>query len=150
MSHGLRSSYDDSPRSCGPIVLPDGIIQVRLRNGIRLNRKFIFDDKLFSLFLWTFRVYLTLDKSIRLTNSRSRITLSLSSNGGSAALIHPNGKVYQFGSFVEIVAYDGNETNNYVYVWEKFIVFQSNIIFIGSKIILSVSTSFQAIRKNVA
>lgn len=59
---------------------------------------------------------MTLDKAIRLTNSRSRITISLSSNGGSAALIHPNGKVYQFGSFVEIVAYDGNEANNYVYV----------------------------------
>lgn len=63
-----------------------------------------------------FRVYLTLDKSIRITNSRSHITISLSSNGGSAALIHPNGKVYQCGSLVEIVAYDGNETNDYVYV----------------------------------
>lgn len=117
LSHGMRSSYDDSPRSCGPIALPNGTIQVRLRNGIRFGNLVFVRPTALPCIIFNFRVYLTLDKSIRLTNSRSRITMSLSSNGGSAALIHPNGKVYQFGSFVEIVAYDGNETNNYVYVW---------------------------------
>lgn len=69
-----------------------------------------------SMFHCKFRVYLTLDKSVRVTNSRHNITISLSSNGCSAAMIHPNGKVYQYGSLVEIVAYDGNETNDFVYV----------------------------------
>lgn len=108
---------DDSPRSCGPIALPNGTIQVRLRNGIRLAIQFSNRFRRGNKFcLYLFRVDMTLDKAIRLTNNRSRITMSLSSNGGSAALIHPNGKVYQFGSFVEIVAYDGNDTNNYMYV----------------------------------
>lgn len=115
LSHGLRNCYDDSPRSCGPVALPNGTIQVRLRNGIRLE---IFSSSSHSVFLalFSFRVYITLDKSVRVTNSRHHISISLSSNGCSAAMIHPNGKVYQYGSLVEIVAYDGNEANDYVYV----------------------------------
>ncbi|KAG4066330.1 hypothetical protein HA402_000554 [Bradysia odoriphaga] len=109
LSHGLHNCFDDSPRSCGPVALPNGTIQVRLRHGIR--------------------VYFTLDKSVRVTNSRHHISLSLSSNGCSAAMIHPNGKVYQYGSLVEIVAYDGNETNDYVRyakMWHKGISFTRN------------------------
>ena len=57
---------------------------------------------------------MTLDRAVRVTNSKSRIAISLSSAASSAALIHPNGKVYQFGSRVEIVAYDGMQNNNFV------------------------------------
>lgn len=42
LSLGVRSSFEDSPRSCGPIILPNGTIQVRLRNGIRFIKKIHF------------------------------------------------------------------------------------------------------------
>ena len=57
---------------------------------------------------------MTLDRAIRVVNQRSMVAISLSSNGSSSALIHPNGRVYQYGSKVEIIAYDGMKTNNFV------------------------------------
>lgn len=57
---------------------------------------------------------MTLDKSVRVVNSKSRIAIALDSSTSSAALFHPNGKVYQFGTQVEIVAYDGMQSNNFV------------------------------------
>ncbi|CAD7078019.1 unnamed protein product [Hermetia illucens] len=98
----------DSTRSCGPMALPNGTIQIRLRDGIRVD--------------------MTLDKAVRVVNQRSRVAISLSSNGSSSALIHPNGRVYQYGSRVEIVAYDGMKTNNYVRyakMWYKGVSFTS-------------------------
>lgn len=59
-------------------------------------------------------VDMTLDKAVRVINCKSRIAISLASTASSAALIHPNGKVYQYGTRVEIVAYDGMQKNNYV------------------------------------
>lgn len=57
---------------------------------------------------------MTLDKAVRVTNCKSQIAISMAGTANSAALIHPNGMVYQYGSRVEIVAYDGMQTNNYV------------------------------------
>lgn len=57
---------------------------------------------------------MTLDKAVRVTNTLSEIVISLSSGGDSAAVNHPNGKVYQLGPFVEIIAFDGKLNNNYV------------------------------------
>lgn len=59
-------------------------------------------------------VDMTLDKAVRVTNCKSQIAISMAGTANSAALIHPNGMVYQYGSRVEIVAYDGMQTNNYV------------------------------------
>lgn len=42
---------------------------------------------------------------------RSGIVLALSSTGSSAALIHPNGRVYQYGSRVEILTNDTHGNN---------------------------------------
>lgn len=98
----------DSSRSCGPIALPNGTIQIRLRDGIRVD--------------------MTLDKAIRVINQRSRVAMSLSSKGSSSALIHPNGRVYQYGSRVEIVCYDGLKNNNFVRyakMWYKGVSFTS-------------------------
>lgn len=57
---------------------------------------------------------MTLDKSVRVTNSKSRIAISLANTASSAALYHPNGKIYQYGSRVEVIAYDGMQNNNFV------------------------------------
>lgn len=57
---------------------------------------------------------MTLDKAVCVIDSRSRITISLSCNGASAVMIHPNGKIHQIGTCVEIVAYDGTKRNNFV------------------------------------
>lgn len=47
---------------------------------------------------------MTIDGAVRLTNAKNNIILALSRSGASAALIHPNGRVYQYGSRVEIQA----------------------------------------------
>ncbi|KAJ6637400.1 hypothetical protein Bhyg_10130 [Pseudolycoriella hygida] len=107
---GRRNNIDflESPRSFGPIILPNATIKVRLRNGISVD--------------------MTLDKAVCVIDSRSRITISLSCNGASAVMIHPNGKVHQIGTCVEIVAYDGTKRNNFIRyskMWHKGISFTS-------------------------
>lgn len=57
---------------------------------------------------------MTLDKAVRVTNTLSEIVISLSNGGDSAAVNHPNGKVYQMGPLVEIITFDGKMNNNYV------------------------------------
>lgn len=73
-------------------------------------------------------IEMTLDRAVRVLNSRSKVALALSNTGNSAALIHPNGRVYQYGSKVEIVAYDGMRKNNFVRyakMWQKGVSFTS-------------------------
>lgn len=57
---------------------------------------------------------MTLDKAVRVLNQRSMVAIALSSNCSSSALIHPNGRILQTGTKVEIITYDGMKTNNYV------------------------------------
>lgn len=84
----------DSSRPFGPIAMPNGTIQVRLREGIKID--------------------LTVDKSIRIMNPKGKIVIAMSGNSSSAALMHPNGQVFQHGGLVDIVAYDGMKRNNFV------------------------------------
>ncbi|XP_043072008.1 uncharacterized protein LOC6559852 isoform X2 [Drosophila grimshawi] len=108
--------FENSPQppplqSCpgsGPIAMSNGTIQVRLREGVRID--------------------MTLDKAVRVLNQRSMVAVSLSRNGTNSALIHPNGRVLQNGSKVEIVAYDGMKSNNFVRyakMWYKGVSFTS-------------------------
>lgn len=60
-----------------------------------------------------FSVQLTLDGAIRVINKRSQIVIAQSKNGDSAALIHPNGRIHQYGSRVEIVAYNSKQNSDY-------------------------------------
>ncbi|KAH8370919.1 hypothetical protein KR093_005540, partial [Drosophila rubida] len=92
----------------GPIAMCNGTIQLRLRDGIRID--------------------MTLDKAVRVLNQRSMVAVSLSRNGTNSALIHPNGRILQSGSKVEIVTYDGMKTNNFVRyakMWYKGVSFTS-------------------------
>ncbi|EEB19334.1 conserved hypothetical protein [Pediculus humanus corporis] len=72
------------------------------------------------------RVDMTIDKAIRVINVKNNIVLALSGSGSAAALMHPNGRVYQYGSRVEIVAHDINHGNNkYAKMWYKGVSFTS-------------------------
>lgn len=73
-------------------VTPYGVITLRLHDGIRID--------------------LSLDKAVRVINYKNNIVLALSGTGSSSALIHPNGRVFQYGSRVEILAYDTHGNNN--------------------------------------
>ncbi|XP_001661772.2 uncharacterized protein LOC5575040 [Aedes aegypti] len=107
--HQLKRQYASSPhlsyepvRQFGPVVLPNGVIQLRMRDAVVIE--------------------MTIDRSIKLVNNQERITMALSSTGTSAALNHPNGIVFQNGSRVDIVAYDGRRKNSYVRyakMWQK-------------------------------
>ncbi|XP_062549572.1 uncharacterized protein LOC134214169 [Armigeres subalbatus] len=105
----LKRQYASSPhlpyepiRQFGPVVLPNGIIQLRLRDAVVIE--------------------MTIDRSIKLVNNQERITMALSGTGTLAALNHPNGVVFQNGSRVDIAAYDGRRKNSFVRyakMWQK-------------------------------
>ncbi|XP_039438120.1 uncharacterized protein LOC120419495 [Culex pipiens pallens] len=86
----------------GPVAMPNGIIQLRLRDGVVIE--------------------MTIDKSLKLINSQEHVTIALSHNGTLSALKHPNGIVFQNGPKVDIVAYDGRRNNSYIRyakMWQK-------------------------------
>lgn len=71
---------------------------------------------------------MTLDGAIRVLNWRCNVAIALSSSSNSAAVIHPNGRVLQYQSRVEIMTYDGKNKNNFVRyakIWYKGISFTS-------------------------
>lgn len=84
----------DSSRQFGPIPMLNGTIQIRLREGIKVD--------------------MTVDKAVRVINPKGQIVAAMSGNCTSASLTHPNGQVFQHGASVDIVAYDGLKRNNYV------------------------------------
>ncbi|XP_059225531.1 uncharacterized protein LOC106088926 isoform X2 [Stomoxys calcitrans] len=111
---GYESHKDCStPASLGvsrPIAMANGTIQLRLRDGVRID--------------------MTLDKSIRVFNERTMVAIGLSRNYTASAFIHPNGRILQTGTKVDIVTYDAMEKNNYVRyakMWYKGISFTSDV-----------------------
>ncbi|KAF7996122.1 hypothetical protein HCN44_010378 [Aphidius gifuensis] len=97
----------DAPQnfSIGAVATPHGTISLRLHNHIRVE--------------------MSLDRAIRITNFKNSILLSLSSSGSAAALLHPNGRIYQYGSRVEILAHDTYGNNKYAKMWYKGVSFTS-------------------------
>ncbi|XP_047364490.1 uncharacterized protein LOC124954903 isoform X3 [Vespa velutina] len=78
----------------GAVATPHGTISLRLRNRIRVD--------------------MTVDRAVRVINFKNNIVLSLSCSGAAAALLHPNGRIYQYGSRVEILAHDTHGNNKLV------------------------------------
>jgi len=74
------------------LVTPSGVMSLRLRDMLRVD--------------------ITVDQAIRVINTKNNTVLALNETGASAALIHPNGRVYQYGSRVEILAQDLRNGNN--------------------------------------
>ncbi|KAK9505301.1 hypothetical protein O3M35_009389 [Rhynocoris fuscipes] len=71
------------------------------------------------------RVDLTVDKAIRIINLKNNIVIAMNSTGSTCALLHPNGRVHQYGSRVEIMAYDPRGSHKYAKMWYKGISFTS-------------------------
>ncbi|KAL6259994.1 uncharacterized protein LOC105425554 [Pogonomyrmex barbatus] len=89
----------------GAIATPHGTISLRLYNRIRVD--------------------ITIDRAVRVINFKNNIVMSLSGSGAAAALLHPNGRIYQYGSRVEIVAHDTHGNNKYAKMWYKGVSFTS-------------------------
>ncbi|XP_017776591.1 PREDICTED: LOW QUALITY PROTEIN: uncharacterized protein LOC108562686 [Nicrophorus vespilloides] len=87
-------------------VSPLGVITLRLHDRVRVD--------------------ISLDRAVRIINARSGIVIALSASGSSAALMHPNGRVYQYGSRVEILAHDPHGNNKYAKMWYKGVSFTSD------------------------
>lgn len=87
-------------------ISSQGIISLRLHDRIRVD--------------------ISLEKAVRVMNYKSGIVLALSPTGSSAALLHPNGRVYQYGSRVEILAHDSGGNNKYAKMWYKGVSFTSD------------------------
>lgn len=56
---------------------------------------------------------MTIDGAVRVINGKNNIVIALSRTGASAALIHPKGRVYHYGSRVEIQARHQQGNNKY-------------------------------------
>ncbi|XP_070172742.1 uncharacterized protein Fest [Polyergus mexicanus] len=96
----------DTDAGVGSVVAtPHGTISLRLHNRIRVD--------------------MTIDRAVRVINFKNNIVLSLSGSGAAAALLHPNGRIYQYGSRVEIVAHDMHGNNKYAKMWYKGVSFTS-------------------------
>nr|XP_033336555.1 uncharacterized protein LOC117226394 isoform X2 [Megalopta genalis] len=87
------------------VATPHGTISLRLHNRIRVD--------------------MTVDRAVRVINFKNNIVLSLSGSGAAAALLHPNGRIYQYGSRVEILAHDAHGNNKYAKMWYKGVSFTS-------------------------
>lgn len=76
------------------MISPHGVITLRLNERIRVD--------------------ISPEKAVRVANAKNGIVLALSASGSSSGLIHPNGRVYQYGSRVEIMANDSQGNHKYV------------------------------------
>ncbi|KAJ8985185.1 hypothetical protein NQ317_018214 [Molorchus minor] len=97
--------YSDDGYSGGTTISQHGVITMRLREYIRVD--------------------ISLDRAIRISNAKNGIILALSASGSSSGLIHPNGRVYQYGSRVEIMANDGQGNDKFAKMWYKGVSFTS-------------------------
>ncbi|XP_075210361.1 wurstfest [Lycorma delicatula] len=87
------------------IATPHGTMSLRLHNRIRVD--------------------MTLDRSVRVINFKNNIVVALGGTGSASALLHPNGRIYQYGSRVEILAHDSHGNNKYAKMWYKGVSFTS-------------------------
>ncbi|CAO1329744.1 unnamed protein product [Diamesa hyperborea] len=101
-NHFMRPSSYSFTSNFGPTATDDGIIELRLREGII--------------------VLMTLDHSVMMINQKNNVKIALSNNFMCSALHHPNGKVYQHYERVDICSYDGMKQNSfirYAKMWHK-------------------------------
>lgn len=89
--HSSQDAWQDESILCGTTVSSQGVISLRLHDRIRVD--------------------ISLERAVRIVNYKSGIVMALSSSGSSSALLHPNGRVFQYGSRVEIMALDSQGNN---------------------------------------
>jgi len=69
------------------------------------------------------RVDMTIDRAIRVINLKNSIVMTMNATGSASALFHPNGRVHQYGSRVEIMANDTRGNHKYAKMWYKGVSF---------------------------
>ncbi|KAK3925789.1 putative global transcription activator SNF2L2 [Frankliniella fusca] len=101
-----READPGSPSPSGTAVAtPHGTMSLRLHDRVRVD--------------------MSVDRAIRVINLKNNIVLALGATGSSAALLHPNGRTYQYGSRVEILAHDSRGNNKFAKMWYKGVSFTS-------------------------
>ncbi|CAH0548540.1 unnamed protein product [Brassicogethes aeneus] len=98
--------YGEDHYGGGTTITPHGVISLRLHDRIRVD--------------------ISLERAIRIVNLKNSIILALNASGSSSALLHPNGRVFQYGSRVEILAHDSQGNNKYAKMWYKGVSFTSD------------------------
>ncbi|XP_050073120.1 uncharacterized protein LOC126561215 [Anopheles maculipalpis] len=86
----------------GPILLDNGVIQLRLRDSITVD--------------------MTADASVKVVNGNHNIAIAISSDTLATAMHHPNGIVFQNGPRVDIAAVDARRKYPYIRfakMWHK-------------------------------
>ncbi|XP_066144441.1 uncharacterized protein fest [Euwallacea fornicatus] len=96
---------EDPYQMSGTVISPHGVITLRLKDRIRVD--------------------ISPERAVRVVNTKKGIFLALSASGSSSGLIHPNGRVYQYGSRVEILANDSHENHKFAKMWYKGVSFSS-------------------------
>ncbi|KAJ4440012.1 hypothetical protein ANN_08143 [Periplaneta americana] len=97
--------HDQEPGAGAALATPHGTMSLRLHDRVRVD--------------------MTIDRAVRIINFKNNIVLSLSGSGSATALLHPNGRIYQYGSRVEILAHDAHGNNKYAKMWYKGVSFTS-------------------------
>lgn len=103
-SEEFGREYDDSNNyGSSAIATTHGILSLRLNHGMRVD--------------------LTTDQAVRIINFQSNIVIAMNSAGSVVAMLHPNGRVHQYGSRVEIMAHDPRGNHKYAKMWYKGVSF---------------------------
>ncbi|BES92068.1 Hypothetical protein NTJ_04876 [Nesidiocoris tenuis] len=99
--------YDPDPEGIpgSAVATPHGTISLRLNHKMRVD--------------------LTIDRAIRIINFKNNIVMAMNSTGSACALLHPNGRIHQYGNRVEIMAYDSRGNNKFAKMWYKGVSFTS-------------------------
>lgn len=57
---------------------------------------------------------MSLDRAIRLFIPKSNILIAISNTAASTAILHPNGKILQYNSRIDLETHDSNKRNDFV------------------------------------
>lgn len=85
------------------------------------------------IFPFTFfdSIDISLDRAIRIACPMQKILVCISGSTTNAVIYHPNGRIFQNNSRVDLVAFDGSHQNNLLRcakIWQKGISFMAKDI----------------------
>ena len=115
--------HDDAIGVGAAFITPHGTISLRLRNKIRVDMTIDRSVRLINFNVCSYYIFflntsvscLLIVLHVYIYNFfQNNIVLSLSGSGSASALLHPNGRIYQYGSRVEILAHDIHGNNKLV------------------------------------
>lgn len=89
---------------------------------------FICNDVIYKYYLMNFSIDISMDRAIRITCPMQKVLVCVSSTAMNTVIYHPNGRIFQNNSRVDLVAFDGAHQNNllrYAKFWQKGISFMA-------------------------